>query len=219
MKHKKKNKQELQVEVREKPIMVDGVEVTPSQKVALDAITLLDTYGVDDDNVIEKLSNNGWEMITDEINTISGIALEPVGNPAFAGFIPGVAYGFNADYTKVKTAPAMIANTIDYGLVYTAPGENGKGTEVIGPVINPCIIGNTDTDKASAILIPFAGGVEAMKAGRQMIDSFIDADLLDNGNKSYSSEDCEHDCECHCLECDKDQGIPDFDFSGCEKMW
>ena len=218
MKHNKKKRHDvenIQVVVTEQEPTLDlventeGVMVHKRQVPLVEAIDFLEPHCLNCANATEVLDENGWGLA---INKDDALVLNAQGNPAFASIIPTVAYAFNADYTKVKSAPTLIVQT-KAGFVHVAPDDSKKDTLVLGPVVNPCIIG-TPTQPVG-IFIPFLGGQEAMIQGQYMLDSFIDM---------KAAEEMEADCDCggkcgNNCKCHEEDATSKMDFTGKELLW
>ena len=210
-KKKRHNADDVKIEVEVKPIENDGELITPSQQKMVECIDLLGQRAMDVCDCRDKLMNNGWGV---GINANDEFVLVPHNNPAFASMWPSVAYAFNAEYNKVKSAPTLIVNQPDLGFIHVAPTPDRKDTEILGPVINPCLVGTVNTPKA--LLIPFAGGKEALVAGRVMIDSYLKR-YEDNENLICDCDgSCGDNCKCHNHEEDDNTEIV---CTGSDLMW
>ena len=212
MKHNKKkrhNADDVKIEVTAKPIENDGVLITPAQQKMVECVDILAERAADVYGGMDKLANNGWGLA---INADDKFVLNANNNPAFASLWPSVAYAFNADYNKVKAAPTLIVNTSDLGFVHVAPTEDKKDTEILGPVINPCLVGSVHSPLG--ILVPFAGGKEALRAGRFMIDSFLNTD---SNHECICDGNCNCNGDCNC-ENEDDNNIP-YECTGSELLW
>lgn len=215
MKHNKKkrhNADDVKIEVAVKPIENDGELVSPSQQKMVECVDYLCERASDVYGGMDKLKNNGWGV---GINKNEEFVLVPHNNPAFASMWPSVAFAFNAEYNKVKSAPTFIVNQLDLGFVHVAPTPDKQDTEILGPVINPCLVGSVNSP--NGLLIPFAGGREALIAGRHMIDSFI---KLEEDKKQDLVCDCDGSCgdNCKCHTHENDDKI-EIACTGSDLMW
>lgn len=215
MKHNKKkrhNADDVKIEVVATPIENDGVLIAPSQQKMVECVDYLCERAKDVYAGMGALAENGWDL---GINANEEFVLVPHNNPAFASMWPSVAYAFNMDYTKTKSAPTFITNVANLGFVHVAPTADKKDTEILGPVINPCLVGTLNTPQA--LLIPFAGGKEALLEGRYMIDAYI------NAHENIEQElvcDCDGSCgdNCKCKQNDDEDTEVRY-CTGTELMW
>lgn len=93
-----------------------------------------------------KIRDNGFLSVN---NNGNGHIIEPIEDCWAAAFIPGVALAsseMDGDY-----AACAIVNTLNEGFVYATVNEKNE-MEAIGPVVTPCIIGNSQ--KPHGIYIP-----------------------------------------------------------------
>lgn len=206
-KKKRHNADDVKIAVAVKPIENDGVLITPSQQKMVECVDYLNERATDVYNGMDKLVNNGWGV---RINKNEEFVLVPHNNPAFASMWPAVAYAFNADYDKTKAAPTLIVNQPDLGFIHVAPTADKKDTEVLGPVINPCLIGTINGPKA--LLIPFTGGREALIAGRFMLDAYLNAG---NDHECLCDGNCGSECKCH----EDDEEVDSFECTCSDLMW
>ena len=113
-----------------------------------------------------KIRDNGFIAVNDNGN---GHYLEPVNDCWAAAFIPGVALSspeMEGDY-----AACTIVNTLNEGFVYASVNEKGD-MEAIGPVVTPCIIGNSA--KPTGIYIPM-NNREAIECGIGVALDYLNA--------------------------------------------
>ena len=201
---KKKNKNELVTRFNE-----DEVTVREDQKNALACVDLLQEYESDMSNAVRKLHTNGWAITTDVVEDINSeefdgrLWLEQEGDARLSGIVPAVAFAFNDDYKRIRTARTLIANTLE-GAMYGAP-VGDCGTEVLGPVVTPCVVGNAK--EPTGIFVPFAGGKESLVAGTHLINSFIDTfcDKPCDGKTCGCGAAINAHSECDCANHDKDK--------------
>lgn len=200
---KKKNKNELVTRFNE-----DEVTVREDQKNALACVDLLQEYESDMSNAVRKLHTNGWAITTDVVENINSeefdgrLWLEQEGDARLSGIVPAVAFAFNDDYNRIRTARTLIANTLE-GAMYVAPAGD-CGTEVLGPVVTPCVVGNAK--QPTGIFVPFAGGKESLVGGVHLINSFIDRFCIDEPCECCAcGEAINSHSECNCANHDKDK--------------
>lgn len=113
-----------------------------------------------------KIRDNGFIVVNDNGH---GHVIEPVEDCWAAAFIPGVALSsadMEGDY-----AACTIVNTLNEGFVYASVHKDGK-MEALGPVVTPCIIGNSA--KPTGLYIPM-NNREAIVTGVDVALDFLNA--------------------------------------------
>lgn len=115
------------------------------------------------DMVIETLATNGY--------VVNNGTISSVGDNGKAAFIPSVIFATDTD-AIVDTAGAALVPTINGGIRFAIPSEDGEYTKDLGPADLPCVIGTVE--QAEGLYIPL--NLNAYYIAKRVMDSLFDND-------------------------------------------
>lgn len=118
------------------------------------------------DMIMDALSDNGYVVQDDMISSI--------GDRGKAAFIPSVAFA-SAKNTDEPTAVALVP-TINGGIRFAAPSEDGEYTKDLGHADLPCLIGTVEGPEG--LYIPL-NNPNALYVGSQILTNIVTGSLLD----------------------------------------
>lgn len=140
----KKKKRKIEEEKNIKKYTISEEELY--KEIANENIERLETLAEANDRmdmVISALVSNGY--------VVNNGAIASVGDSEKAAFIPSVVFATDTD-VMIDTARVALVPTINGGIRFAAPSEDGMYTEDLGPANLPCVIGTVE--QAEGLYIP-----------------------------------------------------------------